>query len=82
VFDSASAVIPLGFSPANLGSLIPAILSGQGIAAVPGITGQITGAAFDAAHKAQAAGFRIVWLSFIPAGKLIPPVMSVPTINN
>ncbi|KAJ9091270.1 hypothetical protein QFC19_009180 [Naganishia cerealis] len=67
----ASAAIPLGFDPSNLGSLIPAVLSGQGIAAVPGITGQIIGAAMDAAHNAQAKGFRTVWLSFIPAGKLV-----------
>ena len=49
--------------------MIVAILSGNGFDKIPGVTGQIIGAASDAAHAVQAKGFRIVWLSFIPAGK-------------
>lgn len=51
--------------------MIVAILSGAGFDTVPGITGQIIGAASDAAHAVQAKGFRTVWLSFIPAGEVI-----------
>jgi len=63
--------LPAGFDPTHLGQLIGAILSGQGIAAVPGGTPEIIGSAFAAAKHVQARGFRIVWLTAIPAGELV-----------
>lgn len=68
-FPAAAAAIPLGFNPANLTPLIVAILSGSGFDKIPGVTGQVIGAASEAAHAVQAKGFRTVWLSFIPAGE-------------
>ena len=51
-----NAVVPLGFNPANLGQLIPALASGQAQAAlaVPGATPEIVGAGFQALSQAFA----------------------------
>jgi hypothetical protein len=68
---SASAVIPLGFNPSNLGPLIGALLSHGSTSSIPGITPQILGAAMGGMASAQAYAFRITWFAFLPASKLL-----------
>ncbi|KAH8083141.1 major facilitator superfamily domain-containing protein [Filobasidium floriforme] len=63
----ASAVIPLGFNPSNLGSLIGALLSHGSTSSIPGITPRILGAAMGGMASAQAYAFRITWFAFLPA---------------
>ncbi|SGY34004.1 BQ5605_C002g01577 [Microbotryum silenes-dioicae] len=66
----AGAAIPLGFSPANLTPLIIAVLSGRGIAGVPGITPTIASAASLAAKQVEAHAYKIVWYAFLPGAIL------------
>ena len=72
----AGAVIPLGFNPQYLGQLIGFLFSGQGLAAIPGINGQILGAASTALKNTQAAGYSKVWWAFLP-GTVIAAVLCV-----
>lgn len=65
----AQAALMRGFQPQNLTALIVALLSGQGIAGVPGITPEIIAAATDAMKNTQAAGYKIVWFAFLPGSK-------------
>ncbi|GJN88262.1 hypothetical protein Rhopal_001227-T1 [Rhodotorula paludigena] len=60
------AVVPLGFDPANIGSLIVGLTTGQGIATIPGVTGQILGAGSAALKATEVHGYKIVWFAFLP----------------
>ncbi|GAA6037989.1 hypothetical protein JCM8097_009528 [Rhodosporidiobolus ruineniae] len=60
------AVVPLGFDPANIGGLIVGLSTGQGLATLPGATGQVLGASSAAMKAVQAHGYRITWYAFLP----------------
>lgn len=77
---TAAAVIPLGFDPTYIGPLIGFLSSGQGLDAIPGVSGQIIGAAADALHSTQAYGYKITWLAFLP-GPVIAAVGCAFLIN-
>ncbi|KAM0750503.1 MFS general substrate transporter [Meredithblackwellia eburnea MCA 4105] len=66
----AKEAVSRGFNPANLTALITALLSGQGISAVPGITPEIIAACGSAAANVEAHGYRIVWYAFLPGSVL------------
>ncbi|KAF1923174.1 putative siderophore iron transporter [Didymella exigua CBS 183.55] len=61
----ASAVLPLGFSPQNLGPLIGALSSQSeaAVLAVPGVTAQIAGAAGAALQEAFKVSFSKIWIA-------------------
>lgn len=61
----AAAVLPLGFSPQNLGPLIAALSSQSeaAVGAVPGITPQIAGAAGAALQEAYRISFSKLWIA-------------------
>ncbi|KAJ5390454.1 uncharacterized protein N7496_001522 [Penicillium cataractarum] len=72
----ASAVLPLGYPPDELGVLIPAFLSGDqsAIQSIPDSTPEVLEAAGSAVKSAYAASFRNVWIcaaSFSAVGLLI-----------
>ncbi|GAA6018948.1 hypothetical protein JCM10207_009210 [Rhodosporidiobolus poonsookiae] len=60
------AIVPLGFNPQYIGALIGFLSSGQGLAAIPDVNGQILGAASAAMKNTQAHGYKITWLAFLP----------------
>ncbi|BGP71293.1 hypothetical protein NBRC10513v2_004662 [Rhodotorula toruloides] len=64
------AVIPMGFNPQYLGPLIGFLMSGQGLAAIPNITGPMIGAASAALKETQAHAYKIVWFAFLPGSIL------------
>ncbi|KAG0663204.1 hypothetical protein C6P46_002793 [Rhodotorula mucilaginosa] len=64
------ATVPLGFNPQYLGQLIGFLMSGQGLDAIPGINGQIIGAASAAMKATQAHGYKITWFAFLPGAVL------------
>ncbi|BGP33028.1 hypothetical protein JCM10296v2_004817 [Rhodotorula toruloides] len=64
------AVVPMGFNPQYLGPLIGFLLSGQGLAAIPNITGPMIGAASAALTETQAHAYKIVWFAFLPGSIL------------
>ena len=45
-------------------------MSGQGLDAIPGVNGQILGAASAALKSTQSHGYKIVWLAFLPGAIL------------
>ena len=61
----AAAVLPLGFSPQNLGSLISALPSQNkaAVGAVPGVTAQIADAAGAALQEAFKVPFSKLWIA-------------------
>ncbi|KAJ4408342.1 hypothetical protein N0V91_003346 [Didymella pomorum] len=61
----AAAVLPLGFSPQNLGPLISALSSQNqaAVRAVPGVTAQIAGAAGAALQEAFKVSFSKLWIA-------------------
>ena len=63
---AVKATVPLGFNPQYLGQLIGFLMSGQGLDAIPGINGQIIGAASAAMKATQAHGYKITWFAFLP----------------
>ncbi|KAM0789204.1 hypothetical protein ACM66B_000049 [Microbotryomycetes sp. NB124-2] len=62
----AKAAMPLGLPPTSIGPLIVSFFSHSDPSKVPGATGPIIGAAFDAAKQVQAHGYKIVWFAFLP----------------
>ncbi|BGO92385.1 hypothetical protein NBRC10512_005070 [Rhodotorula toruloides] len=67
------AVIPLGFNPQYVGQLIGFLMSGQGLEAIPGVSGPILGAASAALKETEAHAYKITWFSFLP-GAIIAAV--------
>lgn len=67
---AVKATVPLGFNPQYLGQLIGFLMSGQGLDAIPGINGQIIGAASAAMKATQAHGYKITWFAFLPGAVL------------
>ncbi|KAK5071600.1 hypothetical protein LTR64_004621 [Lithohypha guttulata] len=59
------ATIPLGLPATSLGELIPALLTGNpaALAAVPGVTSEIVGAAGLAVAETYVLGFRYIWIA-------------------
>ncbi|GAA5854279.1 hypothetical protein JCM9279_005106 [Rhodotorula babjevae] len=74
------AVVPLGFDPRNIGALIVGLTTGQGIATIPGATGQVLGAASAALKETEVHGYKIVWFVFLP-GCVIAAIGSAFLIN-
>lgn len=63
--DIAASVLPLGFSPLNLGQLIEAIASQDQAALmkVPGVNLEIIGAAVHGLKEAYLASFKYAWVT-------------------
>ncbi|KPV74788.1 uncharacterized protein RHOBADRAFT_53726 [Rhodotorula graminis WP1] len=74
------AVVPLGFDPSNIGALIVGLTTGQGIATIPGATGQVLGAASAALKETEVHGYKIVWFVFLP-GCIIAAIGSAFLVN-
>lgn len=60
----------MGFNPQYIGALIGFLMSGQGLAAIPDITGPMIGAASAALKETQAHAYKIVWFAFLPGSIL------------
>ncbi len=63
--DIAVAVLPLGFSPSNLGPLIEALVADNkvALAEVPGATPEIIRAAVKGLKQGYLESFRYVWVT-------------------
>ena len=64
----SSAAIKAGLSASSIPALMEGMATGNpvALAAVPGISPSILGAAFDASHHAYAGAYRLAWASIIP----------------
>lgn len=77
---AVKAVVPLGFDPRNIGALIVGLTTGQGIATIPGATGQVLGAGSAALKATEVHGYKIVWFVFLP-GCVIAAIGSAFLVN-
>ncbi|KAK4051421.1 hypothetical protein OIV83_002905 [Microbotryomycetes sp. JL201] len=62
----AKAAVMNGLPPQSIGPLIVSFFSHSDPSTIPGATGPIIGAAFQAAKQVQADGYKIVWFAFLP----------------
>ncbi|KAK4057263.1 hypothetical protein OIO90_001760 [Microbotryomycetes sp. JL221] len=72
----AKAAMPLGLPPSSIGPLIGSFFSHSDPSKIPGVSGQIVGAAFQAAKEVQAHAYKITWFAFLP-GTVIAAVICV-----
>ena len=61
-----SAAAQAGLDQENIPALVTALMSGEGIDAVPGLTPGVLGSASHASAWAYAHAFRLAWASIIP----------------